>query len=95
MFLLFCLFIQWSVQHSLVHPLADYQLIYFHFCINALQYGASLMLDEVQTGCGVTGKFWAHEHFSLREPPDVVPFAKKMMTGGFYHKDEQRPTEVD
>lgn len=55
--------------------------------------GASLTLDEVQTGCGVTGKFWAHEHFNLREPPDVVPFAKKMMTGGFYHKTEQRPTE--
>ena len=52
------------------------------------------MLDEVQTGCGVTGKFWAHEHFNLREPPDVVPFAKKMMTGGFYHRDELRPTEV-
>ena len=52
------------------------------------------MLDEVQTGCGITGKFWAHEHFKLREAPDVVPFAKKMLTGGFFHKDEQRPTEV-
>ncbi|XP_076447734.1 4-aminobutyrate aminotransferase, mitochondrial-like isoform X2 [Babylonia areolata] len=60
----------------------------------AREHGASLMLDEVQTGCGITGKFWAHEHFDLREPPDVVPFAKKMLTGGFYHKDEQRPTEV-
>ncbi|KAL8592664.1 hypothetical protein ACOMHN_037604 [Nucella lapillus] len=59
----------------------------------ARQHGASLMLDEVQTGCGVSGKFWAHEHFNLREPPDVVPFAKKMLTGGFYHRDEQRPTE--
>lgn len=59
----------------------------------AKENGASLALDEVQTGCGVTGKFWAHEHFNLREPPDVVPFAKKMLTGGFYHKTEQRPTE--
>ncbi|KAK7493332.1 hypothetical protein BaRGS_00015458 [Batillaria attramentaria] len=39
----------------------------------AKENGASLMLDEVQTGCGLTGKFWAHEHFNLREPPDV-PF---------------------
>ncbi|KAK7112737.1 4-aminobutyrate aminotransferase, mitochondrial-like isoform X2 [Littorina saxatilis] len=59
----------------------------------AKENGASLMLDEVQTGCGATGKFWAHEHFNLRSPPDVVPFAKKMLTGGFYHSDEQRPTE--
>lgn len=58
------------------------------------QNDAYLMLDEVQTGCGITGKFWAHEHFKLREPPDVVPFAKKMLTGGFYYRDEQRPTEV-
>jgi 4-aminobutyrate aminotransferase/(S)-3-amino-2-methylpropionate transaminase len=52
------------------------------------------MLDEVQTGCGATGKFWAHEHFNLRQPPDVVPFAKKMLTGGFYMTDQTRPTEV-
>lgn len=60
----------------------------------ARENDAYLMLDEVQTGCGITGKFWAHEHFKLREPPDVVPFAKKMLTGGFYYRDEQRPTEA-
>ena len=52
------------------------------------------MLDEVQTGCGASGKFWAHEHFNLREPPDIVTFAKKMLTGGFYYKEEQKATEV-
>ena len=52
------------------------------------------MLDEVQTGCGASGKFWAHEHFNLRQSPDVVPFAKKMLTGGFYHRTEQRPNIV-
>ena len=24
----------------------------------------SLIYDEVQTGVGVTGKMWAHQHFS-------------------------------
>lgn len=52
------------------------------------------MLDEIQTGGGITGKFWAHEHFRLREPPDVVAFGKKMVTGGFYLRESHRPTEV-
>ena len=53
-----------------------------------------LLMDEVQTSCGVTGKFWAHEHFNLTDTPDVVTFSKKMQTGGFYNKDEFRPLEV-
>ncbi|XP_064602101.1 4-aminobutyrate aminotransferase, mitochondrial-like [Liolophura sinensis] len=52
-----------------------------------------LLLDEVQTGCGVTGKFWAHEHFNLRDPPDLVTFSKKMLTGGFFFKDQFRSKE--
>jgi 4-aminobutyrate aminotransferase/(S)-3-amino-2-methylpropionate transaminase len=59
-----------------------------------VQHGAYLLLDEVQTGCGASGKFWAHEHFNMREAPDIVTFAKKMLTGGFYFKPEQKPTEV-
>merc|ERR1712227_934565 len=34
--------------------------------------------DEVQTGGGVSGKWWAHEHWNLQTPPDIVTFAKKM-----------------
>lgn len=52
-----------------------------------------LMFDEVQTGCGATGKFWAHENFNLPEVPDIVGFSKKMLTGGFYYKDNLRPAE--
>ncbi|XP_069124664.1 4-aminobutyrate aminotransferase, mitochondrial-like isoform X2 [Argopecten irradians] len=59
----------------------------------AQEYGIPLMMDEVQTGCGSTGKFWAHEHFNLREAPDIVCFSKKMLTGGFYYKDHLRPEE--
>ncbi len=50
-------------------------------------------MDEVQTGCGPTGKFWAHEHFNLDGPPDMVTFSKKMITGGIYFKQELRPKQ--
>lgn len=43
-----------------------------------------LIVDEVQTGMGATGKFWAHEHWDLPEPPDIVTFSKKMQTSGYY-----------
>lgn len=52
------------------------------------------MVDEVQTGGGCTGKFWAHEHWGLDDPADVMTFSKKMMTGGFFHKEEFRPNAV-
>lgn len=55
--------------------------------------GVYLLMDEVQTGCGASGKFWAHEHFNLRESPDVVTFSKKMLSGGFYFKDELKPMD--
>ena len=43
-----------------------------------------LIVDEVQTGVGATGKFWAHEHWGLTEPPDMVTFSKKAQTAGYY-----------
>lgn len=56
----------------------------------AKKNGAGLLLDEVQTGGGPTGKMWCHEHFNLECPPDIVTFSKKMLTGGFYHSLDQR-----
>jgi hypothetical protein len=53
-----------------------------------LQNGAALLLDEVQTGGGPTGKMWCHEHFNLDGPPDVITFSKKMQLGGYYHKPD-------
>lgn len=47
--------------------------------------GAGLLMDEVQTGGGATGKLWCHEYFGLDSPPDVVTFSKKMQLGGYYH----------
>lgn len=43
-----------------------------------------MIVDEVQTGCGPTGKFWAHEHWGLADPPDMVTFSKKAQTAGYY-----------
>jgi len=41
---------------------------------------AILIFDEVQTGFGLTGRFWAYEHFGVT--PDIVAFAKKAQLGG-------------
>ena len=49
-----------------------------------------MIVDEVQTGVGITGKFWAHEHWQLDSPPDFVTFAKKMLSSGFYSTDSTR-----
>ncbi len=38
------------------------------------------IMDEVQTGVGATGKWWAHEHFDVQ--PDIISFGKKMKVCG-------------
>src|SRR5437762_6680935 len=44
-------------------------------------YDVPLIFDEVQTGWGMTGRMWAHEHFELPCPPDLVTWAKKAQNG--------------
>jgi 4-aminobutyrate aminotransferase-like enzyme/ribosomal protein S18 acetylase RimI-like enzyme len=51
-------------------------------------YDVPLMLDEVQTGWGATGRLWAHEHFQLPCPPDVVVWAKKAQNGVLFVSEE-------
>lgn len=41
---------------------------------------AMLIIDEVQTGIGLTGKMWAFQHFV---EPDMLAFGKKMQVCGF------------
>ncbi|MBU8809799.1 aspartate aminotransferase family protein [Mycolicibacterium goodii] len=42
-------------------------------------YGALLVIDEVQTGFGRTGKFWGGEHFDAK--PDILVTAKGLASG--------------
>jgi 4-aminobutyrate aminotransferase/(S)-3-amino-2-methylpropionate transaminase len=44
----------------------------------------TFIVDEVQTGCGASGKMWAHEHWNLDTPPDIVTFSKKMQIAGYF-----------
>lgn len=43
------------------------------------RHGALLVIDEVQTGFGRTGRFWGHDHFEVR--PDVLITAKGLASG--------------
>ena len=41
---------------------------------------ALLIFDEVQTGVGITGKFWAHQALDVQ--PDIIAFGKKTQVCG-------------
>lgn len=43
---------------------------------------AFLIYDEVQTGVGLTGKFWCHQNYSEKARPDILAFGKKMQVCG-------------
>ncbi|WP_231464903.1 L-lysine 6-transaminase [Pedobacter sp. Leaf132] len=49
---------------------------------------AFLIYDEVQTGVGLTGKFWCHQHYSEAARPDIVAFGKKMQVCGILVGDK-------
>jgi len=53
----------------------------FHQALRELadRHEALLIYDEVQTGVGLTGKFWCHEHFVK---PDLLAFGKKTQVCG-------------
>jgi L-lysine 6-transaminase len=50
----------------------------------ALENDILLIYDEVQTGVGITGKMWAHEHFSDGARPDIISFGKKTQCCGIF-----------
>jgi len=44
------------------------------------EYEIMLIIDEIQSGVGLTVKMWAHEHFDFK--PDILAFGKKTQVCG-------------
>tara|TARA_B100001059_G_scaffold132267_1_gene132427 strand:- start:1978 stop:3357 length:1380 start_codon:yes stop_codon:yes gene_type:complete len=67
-----------------------------HYFINlrqlALDYDITFIVDEVQTGCGSTGKLWGHQYWSDNKNsiPDIMTFSKKMQMSGYFCKSEYK-----
>jgi L-lysine 6-transaminase len=57
----------------------------------SLEHDFLLIYDEVQTGIGITGKMWAHQHFT--PIPDIISFGKKTQVCGILAGD--RINEVE
>ncbi|HEX6739745.1 MAG TPA: L-lysine 6-transaminase [Vicinamibacteria bacterium] len=60
----------------------------------AREHECFFVVDEVQTGIGITGKMWAHEHFGIT--PDALAFGKKTQVCGCLvgPKVDQEPENV-
>lgn len=44
------------------------------------EYDLMFIIDEIQSGLGLTGKMWAYEHFDFK--PDILAFGKKAQVCG-------------
>ncbi len=44
------------------------------------KYDIMYIVDEIQTGMGLTGKLWCHQHFDFK--PDILCFGKKTQVCG-------------
>jgi len=57
----------------------------------AKRHGIPLICDEIQTGLGRTGKWWACEHFHV--VPDIITSAKALRVGATLGRRELFPQE--
>ncbi|WP_281193470.1 aminotransferase class III-fold pyridoxal phosphate-dependent enzyme [Halorubrum sp. F4] len=55
------------------------------------EYDIPLIVDEIQSGVGRTGEFWASEHYDVE--PDVIGAAKALRVGATVGRSELFPEE--
>ncbi len=55
------------------------------------EHGFPLIIDEVQSGLGRTGKWWSFEHFGIK--PDIITSAKALQVGAVVSSKEYDPKE--
>lgn len=61
----------------------------------ASEFNIPFIVDETKTGVGITGKMWAHEHWFLSQPADIVTFGGKAGISGFYSTTDFRLSDQD
>ncbi|MDE1827107.1 MAG: aminotransferase class III-fold pyridoxal phosphate-dependent enzyme [Thaumarchaeota archaeon] len=57
----------------------------------ATRYGVPLILDEVQSGIGHTGRWWAFEHYGVT--PDIMSTAKALQVGATMYNKKFEPAD--
>jgi len=55
------------------------------------KYDFPFIIDEVQTGMGRTGKWWAFQHYGVR--PDIMTAAKSLQVGAVVSSKKYAPNE--
>ncbi|MDE1764363.1 MAG: aminotransferase class III-fold pyridoxal phosphate-dependent enzyme [Thaumarchaeota archaeon] len=58
---------------------------------HATQYGVPFILDEVQSGLGHTGSWWAFEHYDVT--PDIMSAAKALQVGATMYNKKLEPSD--
>ncbi len=53
------------------------------------KYDIPLIIDEVQTGLGRTGKWWTYQHYNIK--PDIVTIAKALQVGAVVFDKKLEP----
>lgn len=55
------------------------------------KYNFPLIVDEVQTGIGRTGKWWSFQHYNIK--PDILTAAKSLQVGAVLTSEKYDPKE--